>query len=448
MNFIRANYLFIWPSLLFTVLVFNQSWVPGMFHDGTLYSALGKNAALYGHWLVPKMSDTYYSQFFEHPPLISISLGILFKIFGVSWTTSRLFNLFFGLASLFMIWKYCLRFHNSRVAQFAIVLFTMCFPIIRICRFPNMDMAIVLFSIICFYFYKLSVETGKVHFIPLGISFGIALSFKGHASFFIPLIICIDYASSNQFSYKKTLLYFCGFLLGLLIFSIWPISLYLTNNFHGFNYWFERQFISTVVKGRDNEESNFFGYILILLRGSIFLVIPTIYLFRNKFNLKKYRFLLVWILGILIPYSFMKFKLGHYIAPIYPALCISSAIVIIESFEFAPYRFNQFLKYITAIISIILLCFPLTSRIRRDKDLIKILDYINTEKFMQKNLILNEGSYALWNFANLVSFMTEKNPVVKKIDENEKGLVISKEKSLFNHRPIYSFNSLKLFLLE
>lgn len=65
MNFIRANYLFIWPSLLFTVLVFNQSWVPGMFHDGTLYSALGKNAALYGHWLVPKMSDTYYSQFFD-----------------------------------------------------------------------------------------------------------------------------------------------------------------------------------------------------------------------------------------------------------------------------------------------------------------------------------------------------------------------------------------------
>ncbi|GAB4420906.1 MAG: hypothetical protein OHK0056_31570 [Bacteriovoracaceae bacterium] len=114
--------------------------------DGALYSNLAQNAAEGNHWLIPTFNQGALAEFFEHPPFIFMLHGLLMKFFGVSWTTARLLNY---LIATILVLAYYINLKKIKDEQFghlASLILLLTVPFLKKVRFPNMDVALTLFT--------------------------------------------------------------------------------------------------------------------------------------------------------------------------------------------------------------------------------------------------------------------------------------------------------------
>ena len=85
---------------IFTSVVFSAVLLPiliqkGMFLDGVTYATISKNLANgYGSFWIPQYTQTHFSQFHEHPPLVFGLQSLFFKLLGDGFLTERIFTLF------------------------------------------------------------------------------------------------------------------------------------------------------------------------------------------------------------------------------------------------------------------------------------------------------------------------------------------------------------------
>ena len=67
----------------------------GMHLDGTIYAGISRNLANgIGTFWNPQLSQTYFSQFHEHPPFALWLQSLFFRVFGDSYITEKLYCLF------------------------------------------------------------------------------------------------------------------------------------------------------------------------------------------------------------------------------------------------------------------------------------------------------------------------------------------------------------------
>ncbi len=101
----------VWPfwcliAALFFLLVISNLVQDGMFVDGTGYSAISRNLAEgAGRLWNLKFSETWFSEFHEHPPLAFGLQALFFKLFGDHLFVERLYSCLTALISLIIIRK-------------------------------------------------------------------------------------------------------------------------------------------------------------------------------------------------------------------------------------------------------------------------------------------------------------------------------------------------------
>lgn len=94
-------YLFIGSFLIFYV---SEAFEKSMFIDGVWYAVISRNLSEgIGSFWFPQFSQTIFSAFHEHPPLMFGLLSIFFSVFGDSFFTERLFGIFQYLLIAFVI---------------------------------------------------------------------------------------------------------------------------------------------------------------------------------------------------------------------------------------------------------------------------------------------------------------------------------------------------------
>jgi 4-amino-4-deoxy-L-arabinose transferase-like glycosyltransferase len=403
----ESGYLFV--LLLGVTLYFQQAWVPGFFMDGYLYAAFAKHAAELGYWLVPHLSHTTYTDFPVHPPFLFALNGLFFKLFGASYTAARIFGGLFSISCLILLIRMVRKHGNDQWAYLSGLFFVLIPPLIKKTRFPNLDAPLMLFVFLSLSFYYDAFKKGKkLSWVLCGVFFGLSMLTKGPMGGLIPLAIFFHLLATKSFKKIGSFTPWASLLFGLLIFSIWPVALYLNGRMDTLDWYLKTTFKFTLLEARGVTKFNFFDYFIFLLKQTGPWLLLSFYSIKLLFREKKndlHLFGVTTFFSLLILLSIPKFKYSNYLLPLYPFYAITVA-----------YAVNSFLKegwfekikkgtmYLFLLTSLTLLIFPLTTKVRRDKIIHKSLGITKGLKKQPNVWITIDSSYSFFALANLIGF--------------------------------------------
>lgn len=416
------------------VLYFQQSWVPGFFQDGYLYSVLGKNASEMGHWLVPFQSKTTYPEFDQHPPFIFILEGLFFKAVGFSYTTARLFSGFWALASVLYVFHFFKGLDKTRWGFFSCMILILIPSLLKKSRFPGLDVPLMFFFIMALGSYYLAEFKGKkTHWYLCGLAAGLALLTKGFPGLIIPAIILIHLIITKRGRSLLGLHPWLGLSLSFLIFSVWPIGLYSIGKFQIFESYVNTQLFNTMLEGRGTVEVNYFLYFVHLLKTCFPWVLASF--FGAKMALKKenkelFLLFLVWFLVVLIPLSLIKFKYSHYIIPLYPALAVMAGYFFFERNNEFQNKIYSGLRILVPVVALVLLIFPLTTKIRRHKEVFKTLEVLRLYDHSPRAWYVVDDAIEYYSTSSLSSLEMKANP--RRINSSDYLKLLNKQVELEN----------------
>lgn len=425
------------------LLLFQHAWVRGFFHDGYFYAALGKNAALYGKWAIPFLSNSYYPTYQFHPPFYSILEGVFFSIFGYGWLSARIFSGLFALSIILLLLYFIKQQHSKSWAYFTGIFLSLFPPLWKKAHSPNIDIPLTFFitSCLCMYYmaYKSlnnTIAGSKVRdgwwkllsnmvwpwWLGAGIFFGLALLTKGPPALLLPMTIGLHLLLTGKLNHLKKWYPWFGLLMGGVIFSLWPLYLWQEGNLHLFKDYLHEQVLGTVVEGRGQKDLMLLVYPLYLLENlGPFFIISLIGLFlilkERKSNPLGVLFSSLYLV-VLVSFSFVKWKYSNYIVPSFPAMAALSAYPITKIKVKFHYWFDWVIRRMLILATAVILIFPVSVNISRDPEVFKILDILryhtswsefDTENWggIHKNSVqwrLINGVYPYNNLANLLAW--------------------------------------------
>ena len=248
------------------VLYCQQAWVSGFFQDGYLYATFGKNAAMFDFWLVPHLSDSTYNEFKQHTPGLFIIEGLFFKLFGVGYLQARLFGAIFAIATVLVLYFWVKRERGALFAWVSSSILLLMPPLIKKSRFPNMDFPLMFFILCGLIFYFNALKGKKYSWYICGIFWGLSLLIKGPMAVLLPLSIFIHIIFTKKWKTLFNIHSWGGLLLGILIFSSWPIALHLVGKDYIFHKYLESIFVFSIGGSRGITEYSFFFGITFLLK--------------------------------------------------------------------------------------------------------------------------------------------------------------------------------------
>ncbi|RMG76963.1 MAG: hypothetical protein D6714_20470 [Bacteroidetes bacterium] len=119
MNNIFKTYRFWWLTLTALILTFfvAELFEKSMYIDGVWYATISRNLAEgQGSFWYPQFSETFFSSFHEHPPLLFGVESVFFRLLGDHWWTERLFTASLYLATATLIALYWRKIYHYRPA--------------------------------------------------------------------------------------------------------------------------------------------------------------------------------------------------------------------------------------------------------------------------------------------------------------------------------------------
>ena len=407
---VRINFVWVIFILAITLLLQN-SWVEGMFFDGHLYAAFGKNAVEKGKWLVPHLMESAYGDFSQHPPFIFILEGIFFKIFSIHEVTSRIFVSLFALLTLGFVYRSSLKNQGKNFALIAATLFILIPPLLKKSRFPNMDIPLMMFTFVALYQYYRGQLEGKMQdWILCGLGFGAALLTKGAMGMLVPAGIGFHLLFSKRWKNLLAPGFWVAFVLGLAVFSIWPLSLKMTGRYVIFEEYLGYVFGLGKGEYAKGFHSPVYTYPLFLIKQTPHLLIAFLYgLYRWLKKKEKNEFVVfayASFFGMLTLLSVSSVKLSNYLLSLYPFYAIGAAWGAYPLLEKHFSKFKKTILVLAVFAPLVLLTFPLTNKSRRDQGLYQSLNILRSSKQvgMIKRWYVVAGAYPFWNVANWVGW--------------------------------------------
>jgi 4-amino-4-deoxy-L-arabinose transferase-like glycosyltransferase len=379
------------------VLYLQQAWVPGFFHDGYLYAAFGKHASELGHWLIPHLNFSTYSEFPDHSPFLFMLEGLFFKLFGSGETQARIFGALFSLTTVCCLYLFLEKNTNRKRAFYTTLAFISIYPLIKKTRFPNMDLAIMLSMMLAFFSYY------KNEWYKCGFFSGLSLLIKGPIAFLIPLVIFVHFVLTKSWDKLKSPKPWLSFVMAFAIFSLWPLLLYFNGRIDIFTKYLHSTFSHTISGGRGLESYQFHAYFVFLLKQTPHLFLLLIYvLIKKKDDLTK--FSLVAFITILLFLTAQKLKYSHYLIVLYPyyALAVGEALERIK--DDLSQKVSFFIKTITTIGALVLLIFPLTTKIKRDVPLYETKEVVESIKVKPNAWAIIGDSYPFFAATNFFAY--------------------------------------------
>ena len=402
--------------LLIACLTLGQSsWRRGYFHDGYLYAGLSKSIAENGNWLAPHFAPTFDNQYFDHPPFFLWYQAGFFKLFGASWTTSRISNSILSLAVIAILFSLVRRETQDRWWTFyAGIILALTPPFIKTSNFPNLDCALTLFISISFACaYISSIRGGYRWWIITGISFGISALLKGPPAAVVPAGIVVYLLMAGKIRQLLHPAPWIGLFLGMSMFCIWPLLLAYNGHWEGFLEWYNRQIVGTVVEGRGEARIQPFFYARYLFKttGPWFplAIFGAWKLWKNRKEDTLGVLFLAWLLVVLVPFSLVRHKYNHYLLPLYPALAGLAAYPLAR----APESFRRWSAYsirpLAVIAVVVFLVFPISVQTRRNKELFQLHDVVQHLPQKPTDWVCLNGLYD-YPFSTFVVWVPEAIP--------------------------------------
>lgn len=462
-------YLFIVISI-FLFINAHSMFSEGMFMDGLIYSTISRNLSIeQGTFWHLNFSNTFFNNFYEHPPLAMGLQSILFKVIGDTIFVERLYSLMCYLISIYLIhiiWVNIVKDEYKNLYWFPILLFSITGVVgwsFSNGMLENTVVVFVLLSIIVLIKYIKTTDKKKKHLYLILASIFLAFGFlsKGFVAIF-PLITLPVYSLFfSNINFLDSLLKSFLLLIYLILFFVVLYALD-DNSIYSIKQYLNKQ-VATSIKTISTVSTRFW-----IIINFISQLIPTIiisliiYLYSKKIKLKRYKpnkhiypLSIICLCGV-VPIIISLKQRDFYIMPVYSISSICFSLLL------APY-INNIIKKIKnknkyylwlkrlSIVSIILslgLSLNYTNKIGRDRDV--ILDVKEIKRLIPQNskvgipVKLNENWALKGYFARYhnVGLFTVENP-----KENKYYLTDEEFLNTYNYKK-YKLNKYNFYVNE
>ncbi len=267
------------------------------------------------------------------PPLNMWLMSLAYQVFGVNNFASRIWSAVFGALSLVLVFFLGKKLYNSTVGLLSALVLGTFTTFYLFARLAMTDVPLIFFILASIYFFVLTEKTEKTsRYAALsGVFFGLALMTKQIEALLVPLILLFYVVATNRsvrFLFTKQFGLFLG--VGLLVFSPWLI--YMSISFGGI-FWQGYFGFNVVMRTVSPVETHSGGYLyyfsyiannenlpwVILLPFAAGLCVFNAVIKRVKED----SLILLWMLTVLLVFTFAQTKLFWYILPAFPAFAVA-----------------------------------------------------------------------------------------------------------------------------
>lgn len=298
--------------------------------DETRYSSVSLAMVQHHDYITPKVNGI---KFLDKPVLYYWTQAASIHLFGVHNWSLRLVSMLFACLGCLAIFLFACQLYDKPTAWLTLLMLITAPLYFISAHYVNMDMAIAVFITLCLSCFYQAVITAspyhrKLFLYGCYIFAGLGFLTKGLIGFVLPgLVILIWIIWQREWSVFKWIFSPVGFILFLLIVLPWLLAVQHVNP-DFFHYFFIYEQFDRFSQSGFNNVMPWWFY-LASIAGTFFpwsmLIIPSlIYFFKHRASIdfKHEKFLIVWILTILLFFSIPQSKIITYILPVFPPLAL------------------------------------------------------------------------------------------------------------------------------
>ena len=336
--------------------------------DEAWLASVAQDIAARGDWLGGQWNGQTW---FYEPPLVTWSLAVLYKIFGLSEFWLRSFNALLGFLTIIVVYKLSVLINNSKKSAFisAAILLSNIEFLFR-SRQINVEIPVTFFLIFTIYAaLKTYVSPQRKWWVITGISLGLAFLTK-RAS---PILIfpAIGYLLLNKQNRRNLFIFLITFIS---VTFPWYLISYLKWENQFINEFFLGYTLGKIRSVNPGAGADIWFYITSLRHAFKFwfpLITPAIIWATIKsFHDRKIAILTIYIWTFLIFLTIAPIKSSWFLLPIHPAIAVIIGLFINNALERSDPGVRQgrtlINKHLYLIVGVLLLSSLQIFRYRRD----------------------------------------------------------------------------------
>jgi 4-amino-4-deoxy-L-arabinose transferase-like glycosyltransferase len=316
-------------TLLAALLLFPSLWRPGLAgYDDAYWAHEGKEMVRTGDWRSVRFNGNFT---LEHPPLFPWLEAGSFESFGIHDWSAKLPSAVFGLATIVLMYFLGLELTgDSWLALLCMVILTSTQFFLKNATHAMTDVTFTFFFTLTIYLYLQGLKN-RWYLLLMGLPLAAAVLTRSVVGFMALGVVLVHLLMTRQYK----LLVWPWLLSGVVLALLFPCGwYYLQYRLHGAQFLLSHiQFVSNLARSNyaSPERLPVPSYLIALLKyywpWLPFLVGGLIQQTRAAVKAKKQSamLLLVWLLVVIVPFSFAQTKMARYLMPVLPAFSIVSA---------------------------------------------------------------------------------------------------------------------------
>ncbi|HEY4358182.1 MAG TPA: glycosyltransferase family 39 protein [Acidobacteriaceae bacterium] len=307
------------------VLLVRLGYKPLTAWDEGIYAEVSRE--MLGHsWLAPHWNAVLW---FEKPPLMLWITAVFFKLFGVHEWTARLGSALSGVALVALLHRWLAARCDQLGAWLSTLFLLSSFGFLHICGLGEMDVLLSLGCAVALFGLVKVQDKDPAGWYGFWLGFAIALMTKGAASVVLPvaLVLIILFGRWGRGYYGRPFLF--GFAMFLAIVLPWHIAMLqrygsvFVSEYLGFHVMNRA---TSQIEGHVTHPWYYLGVLLISAIPWVLLYPFAMAATFRKPELRYLRLFSIFALVVLTFFSAVQTRLPHYIAPMYPALTLITAV--------------------------------------------------------------------------------------------------------------------------
>lgn len=300
--------------------------------DEAWYAQISKEMQQQRNYLFLRYQNEHW---FDKPPLSFWMTALFYHYFGINEFSARLFSAICGVLTILVCALLGSHFFGNRLGPLAGWILLTSGHFIQYARRGQTDVPVTFFITLTLYFFLLGLRHKK-YFWLAGIAWGAALMTKGSIAFLAGFIALFFLLFSRQTPVLKSITFWGGLTLGLMIALPWHLYQYFSYP-EAFVRAYFGDHLGRLFDAPSTAEGNPFYYYFVVLFEDyrpwfLFVYLFFIASFWNLFQrLRQHQkafpshgelFALCWMITVFGLFSLASTRLGWYLIPIYPGLAL------------------------------------------------------------------------------------------------------------------------------
>lgn len=319
-------------ALLSAVLLFSSLGGKGLAgYDDSYFAHEAKEMVRTGDWWNVHFNGELT---IAHPPLFPWLVASSFKLFGMSDTAAKFPSVLLGLGTILLMYFLTLDLTgNAWLSLLAMLALASTQFFIKIATHAMTDVPFTFLFTMAIFFYLKGLTKGK-YLAFLGLPLGLALLTRSVVGLLALGIIVAHLVLTKRYGALRSPWLICGVGLALALPSVWYVSQY---RLHGAAFLASHvEFLNSKIQAASGAGhwTTIFNYPAALLKyywpWLPFLLAGLVIEVRAALKQKDQTamLLIVWVLAVIVPFSFAATRYPRYILPVFPSFSILAAIAL------------------------------------------------------------------------------------------------------------------------